>query len=250
MARFNSVENSTLPEGTIGFGGYAAPNRRRPWLRIFAVAATAVVSITLLAGYLYWQSLKSTPEYSLALIVDAARANDQGSVDALVDSNALVEDFMPQVTSKAIELYGRGQPPEVIAKVGKIAQPLMPAVKERVRIEMPKLIRRKTERLRSVPFEAIVLGAGRYLDVKTDGDKATVSSLDEGQPFEVTMTRRGERWVITGVRDEPIATDIARAIGQEVIAVASNGGTENGQRNPGLKNLAETLKRAENFFNK
>ena len=248
MARFNSIENADLSPGTIGFGGYAEPRKRRRGLKIFAAAVVAILLTISLAGYLYWRSLKTTPAYSLALIVDAARANDQESVDALVDSNALLEDFMPQVTAKAIELYGRGQPPDVIAKVGRIAEPLMPAVKERVRIEMPKLIRRKTERLRSVPFEAIVLGVGRFLDVKTDGDKAQVRSLDPERQFEVTMSRRGDRWVITGVRDEAMATDIARAIGQEVIAVASNGSAENGQRNPGIKNLAETLKRAENIF--
>ena len=54
-----------------------------------------------MAGCLYWRSLRSTPQYSLALLVDAAKRGDNAAVDSLIDSDAVVDDFMPQVTGES-----------------------------------------------------------------------------------------------------------------------------------------------------
>src|ERR1044072_1144489 len=83
------------------------PKERGKWAKTLKIAGIAVVAVLLvgaIAGYIYWQSLKSTPQYSLALLVDAARRDDQKAIDELVDTDAVVDDFMPQLTAKAIEL--------------------------------------------------------------------------------------------------------------------------------------------------
>ena len=88
--------------------------------RPFAIAGfvvLAVVAIAGIGGFLYYQSLKRTPQYSLALLVDAAKRDDKTEIESLIDINAVVDDFMPQVTDKAVELYGRGLPPQVIDRV-------------------------------------------------------------------------------------------------------------------------------------
>src|SRR4051812_43608895 len=141
------------------------PNRR--FRRIFALVALSAVAILVIAGVaglLYYQSLKKSPQYSLALLVDAAKRDDKAAVSQLVDIDAVVDDFLPQITDKAVELYGRGLPPSVIARVTQIAQPLLPAVKERAKAELPKAIRSRTDQFSYVPFFAMVLGADRYLD--------------------------------------------------------------------------------------
>ena len=51
-------------------------------------------------------------------------ANDQKTIDEVVDTNAVVDDFLPQITGKAVELYGRGLPPEIISRVSQIAASL------------------------------------------------------------------------------------------------------------------------------
>lgn len=245
------IENSGAGTNSPAFGGYAEPAkpdraRRRVGI-IFSVLAALFVASGL-GGYLYWRSFRDTPQYSLALLVDAARKNDQQTIDRLVDTNTVVDDFLPQVTAKAIELYGRGQPPEVIDRVARIAQPLLPAVKDRARTELPRLIRAKTERFSMIPFGAMVIGADRYLDITRNGDTATVRSKLPEHSFEVTMKRSGTEWMIVGVRDEQLATNIARGIGQEIIAVARAG--PNGQRGGlGLKNVGDLLRQAEDVFN-
>ena len=215
--------------------------------RPFAIAGFVLLGIVLVAGvgaFLYYQSLKRTPQYSLALLVDAAKRDDSAEIADLVDIGAVVDDFMPQVTNKAVELYGRGQPPEVLRNVARLALPLLPAVKERARAELPRVIRDRTARFGSVPFFAMVMGADQYLDIAVTGDTAIVKSKIPEHPLEMKMKRNGDRWQIIGVRDEQLATAIARKIGQEIMAIAVGGGRKAADQF-GIGNLTELLRQAE-----
>ena len=110
-----------------------------------------------------------------------------------------------------VEIYGRGLPPDTIQRVARVAAPVMPAVKDRARDELPGAIRQKTSEFGNVPFAAMVLGAEKYLDIEVEGASATVS---QGQvpehKFEVRMVRSGSQWKIAGLRDDELATRIAR----------------------------------------
>jgi light-regulated signal transduction histidine kinase (bacteriophytochrome) len=145
-------------------------------------------------------------------------------------------------------MYGRGLPPETLGKVASVATPLMPAVKDRARTELPGRIRERTEKFNYVPMPAIVLGADRYLDITVDGDKAVVISKQIGRPLEVRMRRNGDRWQVVSVKDDELATQIARQIGQEIIAVASNGGVENASDRLGIRDLQNILHQASEIL--
>jgi hypothetical protein len=237
--------------GEHGYGSkpalYGDPPIRREKPRtlvIVAVTAAIVVLFVFTAGFLYFQSLKKTPQYSLALLVDAARRDDKPEIDQLVDINTVVDDFMPQVTDKAIELYGRGLPPQTIQKVATLAQPLLPAVKERARAELPKAIRSRTEKYGGVPFFMMVFGADRYFDIAVTGDIAIAISKNPDRPLTLKMRRTGDKWQISGLKDDDLATGMARKIGQEIIAVAMNGGRGAADRF-GIGNLSDMLRQAE-----
>ncbi|CAN5400557.1 hypothetical protein BH10ACI3_BH10ACI3_24080 [soil metagenome] len=213
----------------------------------FAIACIVVFSFVVIGGIgglIYYQSLKSSPQYSLALLVDAAKRDDKAGVEEIIDIDAVVDDFMPQVTDKAIELYGRGLPPEMLRKVATLAEPLMPAVKERAKAELPRVIRERTGRFGDVPFFAMVLGADRYLNITVSGDTAVVKSKIPEHPLEMKMHRTGSRWKIVGVTDENLATSIASKIGQEIVAVAMYGSKDAAERF-GIGNLSDLLKQAE-----
>lgn len=233
------------------FGDYQKPKKRSKLFKIFGILAAALIGILLvgaIGGYFYWQTFKNTPQYSLALLIEAARNERQTEIDALVDTNAVVDDFMPQITEKAVELYGKGLPSQTIQRVAQVAAPVLPAVKERARAELPRVIREKTSGFASVPFTAIVLGADRYLDITRDGDAALIKSKIADRPLEVKMRRSGERWQIVGVRDDQLATRIAQKIGQEIIAVATRGGINKAGETIGIKNLQDLLKQAEDIL--
>jgi hypothetical protein len=231
--------------------GYDTPKKRGRWRRVLAITAGILAVLAIIAaigGYFYWQNLKTTPQYSLALLIDAARRNDQKTIDQVVDTDAVVDDFLPQITDKAIELYGRGLPPQAIARVAQAATPVLPAVKERAREELPGMIREKTAKFSSIPFWAIAAGAGRYLDVRIEGDTAYVKSLIPERPLEVRMRRNGERWQVVGVKDEALATKIAEKVGQTIIALATKTGINAAGEKLGIKNLQEMFDRLQDVL--
>lgn len=246
----DATSHAISKEISVALGGYATAPGRSPLKKAFLIGLASVLTLAMIGGigfYFYWQSLKSTPQYSLALIVDAAKHNDQSTVNRLVDIDAVVDDFLPQITGKAVDIYGRGLPEDTIKRVERVAAPVMPAIKDRARDELPAAIKQKTSEFGWVPFEAMVLGAERYLDILTDGDLATVRSLVPDQEFEVRMKRDGRKWKIVAVKDDKLATTIAQRVGQEIIAIAANG-TNSGRSRLGVKNINDLLNEAEKIF--
>jgi hypothetical protein len=212
----------------------------------FGVAA-ALVSAVGISTLVYYQRLKQQPVYSLALLVDAAKRDDRAAIEELVDYDAVVDDFTVQVIDKAVELYGRGLPQDTLRKAAALSRPLIPAVKDRARSEVPRVIRERTEQFASVPFFGLVFGADRYLETVNTGSNAVVRSKLDDRPLEVRMRRSGDRWKIVGIRDERLAQDIAAAIGQEMIAIATKGGEAAAER-LGIGNLSEIIKQAERLL--
>ena len=246
--KFTAAETNTAMPQSDEYRASKKPGVFPKVLKIFGLSLGLILIIGAVGGYFYWQNLKKTPQYSLALIVDAARRDDQKAIDELIDTDAAVDDFLPQITAKAVELYGRNLPPATIAKVAQIAAPVLPVVKQRARTEIPNLIREKTKKFASVPFWAVVVGAKRFLDITQEGDKAFVKSKLNDKPLELTLKRNGDKWQVVGLKDEELAKRIAEKIGQEIIALAKNGGVGKTGANLGVENLQDVLKQAQDIF--
>lgn len=244
-------EKETAGKNASETGDVQPPKRRSKFLRFlswFGIVLAVILLVGAVGGFFYWRSVKQTPAYSLALLVDAARRDDKVQIEKLVDTEAVINDFMPQVTAKAIELYGRNMTPETIAKVEEAARPLIPAVKERARSELPRVIREKTAPAENVPYWLIALGANRAVDIKIEGDKATVKSKIPEHQLELTMKRDGELWKVVGMKDDVLAQKIAERIGQDMIAFATKNGVKKAGEQFGVKNADELLKSVQNIF--
>ncbi|MBX3290918.1 MAG: hypothetical protein KF855_16530 [Acidobacteria bacterium] len=220
--------------------------RKAVWTSLVVLLTAGLIAAG--AGYFYWKSFEDTPQYSLALLFDAARRDDNAAVAELIDSDAVVDSFVPQVTAKAFELYGRGLPPQLAGVLSSIAAPMMPAIKQRAHDELPRLIRKETEKFGDVPFAAMVLGADRYLDIKVEGDTATVRAKASNHTFDVEMRRNGKRWQIVGVRDDALAQRIAETIGQQLMKAAKEGDLKRAGESLGIENFQEMLRQTEEIF--
>ncbi|HUF03852.1 MAG TPA: DUF2939 domain-containing protein [Aridibacter sp.] len=237
----------------------AADAERRAAKRAGALKALAIIAvllfiaavITALAGFFYWRSLVDSPQYALAHLVEAAHEGDEKKIGELVDVDSVVENFVPQVTEKAVELYGRGLPPEIIKKAEMVAAPILPVVKARARSELPGLLRERTAALKSVPFWGLAIGADRYLEIEIDGGTAVIRGQSEDRPLELTMRRSETGWRVVAVRDEELAKNIAGKIGQELIFLAKEAGEgkiEDVGRRLGIDGIGDLLKQAEEIF--
>jgi Protein of unknown function (DUF2939) len=227
------------------------PKKRGGCGRILGVSAIILAVILLIGavvGYFYWQGLKTSPQYSLALLVDAARRGDQKMMDELVDTDAVVDSFMPQITDKATEMYGKNLPPDKIAKVKDATVPLMPAIKQRAREEVPRVIKEKTDKFASVPYWAIAVGAKYYLDIKPDGETAIITSKIPERQFELTMKRNGDKWRVVAIKDEVLAKRIAETVGQELITIATKEGLKKASEKMNMPNLENLKKKLDDIF--
>ena len=266
MSKFNinigeEKENETVVAKRVDapkFGGYEQPKTPRKSGKILKVVGIALLGVLLvgtLAGYFYWQNIKTSPSYSLALLVDAAKRNDQKMIDQLIDTDAVIDDFTPQVTEKAIELYGRGSSPTDILKIQQQVAPYLPVVKEAAREQVPALIREKTKPFENFPVWAIAIGAGQYLDIKVEGDKAFVKSTMPDKPLDLRLRRKGDLWQIVGVKDEALARRLAEKFGQEMINRSKNQTIDkidkevvNPNSNTNPKGLDDAKKKLEDIF--
>lgn len=202
------------------FGDYAKPRKPSKAKKIIGIAAAALLGIFLVVavvGYFYWQNAKFKPSYSLGLLVDAAQRGDQKMIDQLLNTDAVIDDFVPQVSEKAIELYGKNTAPGDILKIQQQAAPYLPEVKSAARERVPALLRERTKPFESFPVWMIAVGAGYYLDIRIEGDKAFVKSKMPDRPIELTMQRKGDLWQIIAVKDEALARRLAEQFGQEMI---------------------------------
>lgn len=246
------VESETpVNVNTPEFGDYQKPKKRSgfaKFLKGLGILLGLLLLVGSIGGYFYWQHLKTTPQYSLALLIDAARRDDQKAVDEFVDADAIVDDFMPQITGKAIELYGRGLPPATIAKIAQVAAPALPSVKLRARAEIPALIRDKTEKFNKIPFWAIALGAKRYLEITREGDRAFIKSKLPEIPLNLTLKLSSGRWKVVGVKDEELSKQIAEKIGQQIILAAGKGGIQKAGEEFGVRDLGEVIKQLDGIF--
>lgn len=239
-----TVETS-LPETA-----FDAPPAKRggSWLKRLGIAFLIIAVLASAGGIWYWQRLKSTPQYSLALLVDAARRDDQASMDRLVDTDSVVDSFLPQVIEKAVELYGKGVPPQTITVLTSIADQFKPSIKRRAREEIPRVIREKTDKFERIPYWAIAVGAGWFLDITIEGETAIVTSKIENRPFELTMKKNGDVWRVVGIKDEVVAKRIAETVGQEMIRLASKDGLKKAAEKLDLGNVDEIRKKIEGLI--
>lgn len=220
-------------------------------LKIFGLVVLTAAVVFAVGGFFYWQNLKSTPQYSLALLVEAARNNDEEKVAEFVDSDAVIDDFLPQITEKAVELYGRGLPPGKIERISKVVVPILPAVKDRARAELPNLIREKTSAFERFPFWAIAIGAGKFIDIQIKDGKALIKNKTPERNLELTMKQNGDHWQVIAVKDEALAQRIAEKVGQEIIGIAKQNGSEslkNSGESLGIDNVKDLIKKAEDIF--
>ena len=243
---------AAVPRGAVGgsvptFGQPVVETKKKPGLfKKILLTLTVLLLLAIvggaIGGYLWWESYRKSPSYSLALLVDAARRDDKTQTEELLDTNLVVENFVPQVIESAKNRYGRGVPPQVLERATTMLAPVLPAVKERARVEIPRLVR---DRLQSVPQVSpwlMGIGISRAATVTQTGETAIIKGKIQEREVELAMQRTGDRWKVVGLTDAVLADKIADTIGQKVLQLASQRPNAANQ-NKAAADLAEQIKR-------
>ncbi len=190
-------------------------------LGIIAIALVLIILGAIVGGYFWWQSYKTKPAYSLALLVDAVQRNDTAAFDEIVDTDKIVDNFVPQVTEKAFGRYASALTGPLRSQVEALVPKLLPGVKQKVHEEVVAQVKELSTRAEGKPFILVALGLPYIVDIKQNGDKASVAVNLKDRPVTLTMERNGQRWKIVSITDETLAAHIVDSIEKDLPAIGS-----------------------------
>ncbi len=200
------------------------PTRRRGrrWPKVLAALGIIIVLAVVLAaagGFLWWRHYRTTPAYSLALLVDAVQRNDVTAVDELVDIDKIVDSLAADVSQKSMSRYGVTLSPQQRRRVEGLVPGLLPMVKRNVRESLEKRLREISEQSEPKPFIVLALGLPYLVKITTEGDSAKALAPVQDREVELTLHRNGERWKVEAIKDYTIVPRIVDDILKDFPAI-------------------------------
>jgi uncharacterized membrane protein len=190
-------------------------------LGIVAMALAVIVIGAIVGGYFWWQNYKSKPAYTLALLVDAVERNDTAQFDAIVDTDKIVDSFVPQVTEKAFGRYSSALTAPLRSQIQSLVPTLLPSIKDKVHEEVIAQVKELGARAEGKPFIIVALGIPYVVDIKEENSVAKVTVNLKDRAVVLTMEPDGERWKVVAILDETMASRIADKIMKDLPAVGS-----------------------------
>lgn len=173
-------------------------------LAIIGILLVVVIAAGVLGAFLWWQHYKTTPAYSIALLVDAAQRNDMDAVDKIVDSDKIVDNFATLVSEKAAGRYGAALSNSVRKQIEALVPGLLPAIKQQVRDGVAARVKEISQNADKKPFIVVALGVPYLVNISTEGDKARATAVIRDQQVELDMQRDGDGWKVVAVHDDAL----------------------------------------------
>jgi hypothetical protein len=193
-------------------------------LTIIAVVLLLLVVGLAAGGYFWWRNYQDSPAYSLAILADAAQQNDTATVESIIDTDKVCDDFVAQVRQRAPGSAVSAITSILPAQTNSALQAVTPNLKQTVHDQLMKEVQRLTEPAKGKPFVLVALAITSFADIKEQDNVAQVKVNIKDEHLQLTMqpsTEAGvKRWRITGVQDDKLTKMIADGVTQ---GLPSNG---------------------------
>jgi hypothetical protein len=214
--------NADPPQGRQPAPGYAfklqasapaakgAALRKGRWLLL-------ILGGLLIAGFaaffIWWQHYKTTPAYSLALLVDAAQRNDTAALDRLIDLDKVVDNFVPEVAQKATGGYASDVATLLRDQLQSLAPRVVASVKQIIKEEIRKQINELAGASSARPFLLTALAMPFEANI-SQSDKTAKATMNTGDhQVELTMEPGDAgHWRVISLRDDALAARIVNNI--------------------------------------
>jgi hypothetical protein len=201
---------------------FNAKRRRRRWPKVLATLLLLIVlGIVGLAvgGFLWWRHFQTTPEYSLALIVDAAQKNDMAALQTQIDDESIAKNLITEVSQKASSRYGLAMNASLQQQIDTMIPTLLPRLKDTIHSEVAREIKEFASKSEPKPFILVALAIPRLVTITQAGDSATVTALLPDRSVELGMTRAGDIWKVTGFKDDEFTQRVVDNVMKDLPAI-------------------------------
>lgn len=236
-----STSSQSLSQGSTT-ASVPRPRRSRLVRALAFLAVAAVVVLALVAGgiFFWWQRYKTTPAYSLAVMVDAAQRNDMATVQSMIDIDQLVQNFADEVTDKAAGRYGVALGASARDQIKALTPTLMPRAKETILATLGARIKEVSEKAERKPFILVALGLPYVVNISSNEDPNKATVQIPNQPVKLEMSRAADGWKVVAYRDEAMVQRAIDQVIKELPAIGVNGaqkGTDARKRGKGIPAL-------------
>ena len=205
---------------------------------MLALVVVACIVVVAIAGFFSWRRFQASPEYSLALLVDAAQRNDQEQIANLIDDDEVAKNMIAAVSQKAIERYGGTTNATTQQQIDKLMPTLLPQVKQTIHNEVTNQIKTFAATSEPKPFIVLLLTVPSLVKITTEGDTAKATASVSNRNIDLTLHRDGDRWKVVGVNDDAMVQRVADSVMKDLPPV---GGFD--ANSPLFKNLGRPRKR-------
>lgn len=208
-------------------GQMVTPDKRRasrwPAILAFVMAFTLVtVAIALVGGYLWWRNYRTTPAYSLALIVDAVQRNDMRAFDKQIDDDAIARSMVANVGEKAAGRYGLALSGALQTQIEKLLPSLVPKLKQIIHDEVAKEIKEFAVTSEPKPFIVVALGIPRFATIVTEGDTARASATIRDRKIDIGLHRDGAVWKVVDFKDDVLTERVVDSVMRDLPAIGGS----------------------------
>lgn len=182
-------------------------------LRWVGLTLGGLLLVVFVVSFFWWQHYKTTPAYSLALVVDAAQRNDEAAFDQVVDMDKVVDNFVHEVAQTATGGLASDVAAPLRTQLQSLAPGVMASVQQTIKEETRKRISEVAASSGARPFflTALAIPFKANISESDDTAKATINA----GPHEVELTMKrldGGHWRVIALRDEALAGRIANNI--------------------------------------
>ncbi len=181
------------------------------WHWLFLAPAILLV-LCAFGAFLWWHYYKTTPTYTLALLVDAAERNDTTAFDELFVMDRVVETF----ASEMAQAKGVDSPEWLRNRLVSIAPSITATIKPIFREAVRRRILELAEQSANAPFFLRALGVLLKTNVVGDGSTATATISQGGERLELKLEQVNKRWKVVSVRDDALASRVMANLTKEL----------------------------------
>jgi hypothetical protein len=211
-------------------------------LRWAGLILGGLLLVAFAASFFWWQQYKTTPAYSLALVVDATQRNDGEAFDRVVNMDKVVDNFLPQVAQTATGGLASDVVASLRTQLQSLAPGVMAAVKQDIKEEIRKRINEVAGSSGARPFFLTALAIPLKADISESDETAKATINSGAHQVELTMERLdGGYWRVIALRDEALAGRIANNIVKYLPGSGSQ--LDKQMRKQLQENLPETLRK-------
>ncbi|HYX41745.1 MAG TPA: hypothetical protein VE821_08610, partial [Pyrinomonadaceae bacterium] len=201
--------------------GPAAPRKSRAAkaLAILGIGALVVFLCVTAGAFFWWRHYKTTPAYSLALLVDAAQRNDMDTVDKIVDTDKIVDNFAAKVTEKTVGRYGAALSNSMRKQIESLVPTLLPAIRQSVRDGIAERVKEISENAKQKPFIIVAMALPYFVNIAENGDTAEATVIIHDSRVEGEMQRDGQAWKLVAVQDDALLQRIVDQVIKDLPAI-------------------------------